>query len=69
MSELTENEDFYWEGPYMVFTALYHLRKGACCGSGCRHCPYDPHWTKGVTTPHASFKAIPRLETEDNSKE
>ncbi|MGC3990934.1 MAG: cysteine-rich CWC family protein [Chthoniobacteraceae bacterium] len=32
--------DFYYEGPAMVFTAQYHLRRGSCCGSGCRHCPY-----------------------------
>ena len=24
----------------MVFTAAYHLKRGYCCGSGCRHCPY-----------------------------
>ncbi|MEL6636105.1 MAG: DUF5522 domain-containing protein [Bacteroidota bacterium] len=35
-----EGEDFYWEGPYMVFTAQHHLKRGYCCGSGCRHCPY-----------------------------
>ena len=35
-----EGEDFYREGPYVVFTAAYHLRRGYCCGSGCRHCPY-----------------------------
>jgi hypothetical protein len=35
-----EPEDFYFEGPYMVFTAAYHLKRGFCCGSGCRHCPY-----------------------------
>jgi hypothetical protein len=33
-------EDFYYEGPYLVFTAAYHLKRGFCCGSGCRHCPY-----------------------------
>ncbi len=32
--------DFYMEGPYLVFTAAYHLRRGYCCNSGCRHCPY-----------------------------
>ena len=26
---------------YMVFTRLAHLARGTCCGSGCRHCPYD----------------------------
>ena len=32
--------DFYFEGPYMVFTAAFHLRRGYCCNSDCRHCPY-----------------------------
>jgi hypothetical protein len=36
---LTE-EDFYYEGPYLVFTAAYHLKRGYCCNSNCRHCPY-----------------------------
>jgi hypothetical protein len=35
-----EGEDYYYEGPYMVFTARYHLKRGYCCNSGCRHCPY-----------------------------
>jgi Family of unknown function (DUF5522) len=33
-------EDYYFDGPYMVFTATYLLKRGTCCGSGCRHCPY-----------------------------
>jgi hypothetical protein len=33
-------EDFYYEGPYLVFTETYHLKRGYCCNSGCRHCPY-----------------------------
>jgi hypothetical protein len=33
-------EDFYFEGPYMVFTAAHHLKRGYCCNSDCRHCPY-----------------------------
>jgi Family of unknown function (DUF5522) len=33
-------EDFYMDGPYMVFTESYHLRRGYCCNSSCRHCPY-----------------------------
>jgi len=32
--------DFYYDGPYVVFTEKYHLRRGWCCQSGCRHCPY-----------------------------
>lgn len=23
-----------------VFTIAYHLARGTCCESGCRHCPY-----------------------------
>jgi hypothetical protein len=33
-------EDYYFEGPYIVFTAAYHVKRGYCCNSGCRHCPY-----------------------------
>jgi len=25
---------------YLVFTEQYHLKRGYCCQSGCRHCPY-----------------------------
>jgi hypothetical protein len=39
-TELVEGVDFYREGTAMVFTETYHLRRGYCCESGCRHCPY-----------------------------
>ena len=25
---------------YVVFTEAYHLKRGYCCKSGCKHCPY-----------------------------
>ncbi|KAM5301628.1 uncharacterized protein C1orf53 homolog [Glossophaga mutica] len=25
---------------YVVLTRLAHVRRGRCCGSACRHCPY-----------------------------
>ena len=36
-----EGEDFYYtpEG-YKCFTEKFHLKRGHCCKSGCRHCPY-----------------------------
>jgi hypothetical protein len=40
-----EEGDFYWtEEGYRVFTKQFHLKRGYCCESGCRHCPYgyDP---------------------------
>jgi Family of unknown function (DUF5522) len=33
-------EDFYYENGLLVFTAVYHLKRGYCCNSGCRHCPF-----------------------------
>ena len=38
--ESPREEDYYMEGPLLIFTAAYHLRRGSCCHSGCRHCPY-----------------------------
>ncbi len=37
---LVEGVDYYVEGGRWVFTAAYHLKRGHCCQSGCRHCPY-----------------------------
>ena len=42
--------DFYMENGRKVMTEEYHERRGYCCGSGCRHCPYEPKAVKGNTT-------------------
>jgi hypothetical protein len=42
-----EPEDYYFEGANLVFTAAYHLKRGSCCGSGCRHCPYKQESSDG----------------------
>ncbi len=39
-SDLQEGVDFYYENGLMVFTAEYLRKRGYCCRSGCRHCPY-----------------------------
>jgi hypothetical protein len=31
------------ETGFAVFTASSLREQGRCCGSGCRHCPYDEH--------------------------
>ena len=35
-------EDYYMDPKtgFMVFTERYLLKRGFCCDSGCRHCPY-----------------------------
>ena len=37
---LRENEDYYIENGFWVLTEQHHLKRGYCCGNGCRHCPY-----------------------------
>eukprot|EP00960_Hanusia_phi_P049245 759451-Hanusia_phi.AAC.5 len=33
---------------FMVFTEMAALKRGTCCGRGCRHCPYG-HWNVQVS--------------------
>jgi len=42
---LQEGIDYYIDHGAWVFTAYFLQNRGYCCGSGCRHCPYDK---KGV---------------------
>ena len=47
--KLNKDLDYYLEDGRYVFTAHFHLMRGYCCGSGCRHCPYLPKHNKGNT--------------------
>jgi hypothetical protein len=47
--EASQLSDFYVEGGLLVYTAAYHIKRGVCCGSGCRHCPYEPKHVAGNT--------------------
>lgn len=45
-----EADDYYFnEQGLMVFTEKYHLKRGYCCQSGCRHCPYGFKKAKNLT--------------------
>ncbi len=44
------DNDHYWENGNMVMTESYHLRRGYCCKSGCRHCPYEKSRQNNRTT-------------------
>ncbi len=37
---IQEGIDYTIEKGHYVFSAWYHLKRGSCCGNGCRHCPY-----------------------------
>lgn len=62
-----EAEYYLNEEGNVVFTENYHLKKGYCCGNGCKHCPYD---YKNVPEPRRSalrkLKAV-RDQTNDTS--
>ena len=38
-----QKRDFYKDPKtgYKVFTEYCHLKRGKCCGAGCRHCPFN----------------------------
>lgn len=44
--EFKEGVDYYFENGLMVLTAEFLRKRGYCCGSRCRHCPY-PKTEKG----------------------
>jgi 2-iminoacetate synthase ThiH len=52
-----ENIHYYKEGDRVIFTALFHLERGQCCGNGCKHCPYDPLYKKGSTNAQEKYLA------------
>ena len=41
-----QDGDFYLENGKMVLTKKYHIKRGSCCGSGCKHCPFWPQHLK-----------------------
>ena len=49
-SALVPGEDYYMEDGLLVMTAAYHKKRGSCCGSGCRWCPFEPKHEQGATT-------------------
>lgn len=58
-------DDFYLESGKFVLTERYHLRRGHCCGNGCRHCPFDheavPEAIRSqLPPPYPYFLASPR---------
>jgi hypothetical protein len=38
---LVSGIDYYVEEGRVVLTRAYHLKRGFCCNSKCKNCPYD----------------------------
>ncbi len=45
-NSLIDDIDFYKENGNWVFTSWSHMKRGHCCGNGCRHCPYPKEHKK-----------------------
>ena len=53
---LVQGVDYYLEGAKFVFTSAYHLKRGYCCNSRCRHCPYGKD---GGMSAHIELSGLP----------
>ena len=38
-SKLTDEDYYISEEGFIVFKEAYHLKRGYCCKSNCKHCP------------------------------
>ena len=54
---------YYMDDTRVVFTALYHVQRGECCGNKCKHCPYTPKHQKESVVLAKEF-----LNLKDNLK-
>jgi hypothetical protein len=64
-----EGIHYYMDGERVVFTALFHIQRGQCCGNGCRHCPYDPKYKKGKVVLSEKFSKFQDMELKDIEKQ
>lgn len=56
--QLEKYKDYYLENDRVIFTADFHLRRGSCCGNGCRHCPYEPKHKGNNTIKQKQYDTI-----------
>lgn len=68
MTKPLADDEFYMEAGKFVLTERFHLRRGHCCGNGCRHCPYNheavPDAIRGLKEPPRPYfgPTFPRPE-------
>jgi hypothetical protein len=61
---LCEHIDYYLlPDGRLVFTETYHLKRGYCCGSGCKHCPYN---YQNVPEPKRSMLLQKRTQSDEH---
>ena len=48
LNNLDPEEYYMREEGFIVFTEKYHLKRGYCCKSCCKHCPYGYNKKTGL---------------------
>lgn len=44
--EFIQGIHYYLENGLVIMTEQYHKERGFCCGSGCKHCCFEPKHVK-----------------------
>lgn len=54
MEQLKLNEDYIIDEKTgrVIFTSLFHLKRGMCCSNGCINCPFEPKYQKNNKIPN-----------------
>jgi hypothetical protein len=60
--KFSKDDYYYSDEGYIIFTEAYHLKRGYCCQSSCKHCP----WGFGKAKEPSAGKAAPS-KTKDGS--
>lgn len=47
IDNLADDEYYYSDEGYIVFTEKYLFKRGYCCENSCKHCPYGFDKKKG----------------------
>jgi hypothetical protein len=64
-----KDTDYYYfdtEQGDIFYTERYLIESGECCGTGCRHCPYDPRDIYGNSTVKQEFAYLKDIKDDKN---
>jgi len=67
-NQLQQGVDYYNENERVIFTTLFHIKRGQCCGNGCRHCPFTPKHKKGRVVVAEKFRKLIDKEDKNGSE-
>lgn len=57
------------DGDKVVFTELWHIQRGSCCGNKCKHCPYTPKHKKESVVVAKEFSKFINKTIDDSTSQ